>query len=109
MMIDIAMKPDRPSAAIRSLIEKRVRFALGRFEQRLNRVQVRLTDENGPKGGIDKRCTVSADLGAAGTLHAVVDDSAFEPAVSRAVERIARRLKDHLSRRRDLRRKSRRA
>ena len=105
MMIDIAMSSQRPSANLQSLIEKRVRFALGRFERRLHRVQVRLTDENGPKGGIDKRCAISAELGAAGTLHAAVEDSDYEPAISRAVDRMARRVKDHLARRRDLRRK----
>lgn len=106
MLIDIAMSPERPSKNLKELIEKRVRYGLGRFERRLARVHVRLTDENGPKGGVDKRCTLAVDLGSAGTLRAAVDDTAYEPAISRAVDRLSRRIRDHLQRRRDIRRKS---
>ena len=36
-------------------IERRLRFALGRFAARIHRLTVRLTDVNGPRGGLDKR------------------------------------------------------
>ena len=32
-------------------IERRLRFALGRFAARIGRLTVRLTDVNGPRGG----------------------------------------------------------
>lgn len=43
-------------------MERRIRFALGRFGASVSEVTVRLTDINGPRGGIDKECLVVAEL-----------------------------------------------
>ncbi len=43
-------------------MERRLRFALGRFGASVSEVTVRLTDINGPRGGIDKECLVVAEL-----------------------------------------------
>src|SRR5918998_2163446 len=43
-------------------IERRLRFALGRFAGRIGRVTVRLSDVNGPRGGVDKRCQIVVAL-----------------------------------------------
>ncbi len=43
-------------------IERRLRFALGRFAGRIGRVTVRLSDVNGPRGGVDKRCQMVVAL-----------------------------------------------
>ena len=43
-------------------IERRLRFALGRFAARIARLTVRLSDVNGPRGGIDKRCRIAVAL-----------------------------------------------
>ena len=41
--------------------ERTLRSAIGRFEQRLSRVQIHLSDENSNKGGSDdKRCMIEA-------------------------------------------------
>jgi hypothetical protein len=37
-------------------IERRVYFALGRFADRIMSIDLTLGDENGPRGGVDKRC-----------------------------------------------------
>lgn len=41
---------------------RRLRFALGRFAGRIERVMVRLSDVNGPRGGVDKRCQITVAL-----------------------------------------------
>jgi hypothetical protein len=42
-------------------VEQQLRERLGRFEDRLTRLEVHFSDENGPKGGADDiRCTLEA-------------------------------------------------
>jgi putative sigma-54 modulation protein len=56
------------STASRMLSERaqvRLETALDRFRHRLSSVRVRLIDENGARGGIDKRCQVQV-VGARG-------------------------------------------
>lgn len=85
-------------------IERRLHFALDRFGHRIRRIEVLLVDSNGPRGGLDQHCTIHAVL--AGLPPVVVDVVDADPlaAVSRAVERVARRIRDSASRQRDLQR-----
>ena len=85
-------------------IERRVHFALARFGHRIRRTEVLLVDSNGPRGGLDQHCTVHVVL--AGLSPVVVEVVDVDPlaAVSRAVERVARRIRDGASRQRDLQR-----
>lgn len=41
-------------------IEASLQERLGRFSERLTRLEVHIADTNGPKGGPDKRCTLEA-------------------------------------------------
>ncbi len=50
------------SAALTQYTERRLQAALGRFSRRLPVITVRLIDENGPKGGVDKRCHVAVSM-----------------------------------------------
>ncbi|MFO0837175.1 MAG: HPF/RaiA family ribosome-associated protein [Phycisphaerae bacterium] len=85
-------------------IERRVHFALGRFGHRIRRAEVLLVDSNGPRGGQDQHCTLHVVL--AGLPPVVVEVADVDPlaAVSRAVERVARRIRDSATRQRDLQR-----
>ena len=56
-------------------IERRLRFALARFGNRVERVIVFLQDRNGPKGGIDKVCRILAKVQGCGSMMAAVADS----------------------------------
>ena len=49
-----------PDAA--HVAQQRLRFALGRFADRVRSLTVRLSDINGPRGGRDKRCTIAVRL-----------------------------------------------
>lgn len=90
-------------------VERRVHFALGRFGHRIRRTEVLLVDSNGPRGGPDQHCTIHVVL--AGLPPVVVEVVDVDPlaAVSRAVERVARRIRDGASRQRDVQRRPGRA
>ena len=50
--------PDPQAAQLRTVAERRVRQALKRIAWLAPRVRVHLSDINGPRGGIDKRCKI---------------------------------------------------
>jgi hypothetical protein len=81
---------------IRSRVERRLGFALDRLGGRVTRVQVVLADLNGPRGGIDKRCLLVADLLRGGQL--VIEQradnwiGAVDGAAGRLAEAVRRRL-----------------
>jgi hypothetical protein len=62
--IEITIDDVRPDVAtqLHEYAERRLTFALRRFQHQLRRVRVRLNDINGPKRGVDSRCSVTADL-----------------------------------------------
>ena len=81
-------------------IERRLRSALGRFASRIHRVMVRVTDVNGPRGGIDKRCRIAVALVPRGV--ALVEGSDHDPfaLVARAAKRVGQSVRRTLERRR---------
>ena len=48
--------------AIRVYTERRLTFAIRRFENRARHVVVRLSDINGPRGGVDSRCSITLHM-----------------------------------------------
>lgn len=93
------------NSQLREWIERRLAFALGRFASRLTEVRAVLTDENGPRGGLDRHCSLEARLKSAGSVVVDVIDTETETAVSRAADRLARRIRDTFERRRDIKRR----
>ena len=57
------------SRKIRRLVDRRVAFELSRFGRQVRAVTVNLEDLNGPRGGIDKRCSMQADLAPGDTVR----------------------------------------
>lgn len=82
------------------LVTNRIRFALARFADRISRVTVRMSDENGPRGGIDHRCLVEVGLRPGPTLHVEAQGVDAEASAAIASRRAARRVRDELNRRR---------
>lgn len=83
-------------------LERRLRFALGRFAPRIRSVVARLGDLNGPRGGPDKHCQLTIKLDPAGDL--TVEDAAdqFTIAIDGAADRAARATARRLDRERRL-------
>lgn len=83
---------DPAAASLRPVVERRVRFALRRLSGRVPRADVQLSDVNGPRGGIDKRCQI--ELRAQGAAPVVVSSVArnWRDALDDALARAARHL-----------------
>lgn len=62
--IEITIDQVNPEIApqLRAYAERRLTFALRRFQPHVRHVRLRLTDVNGPKHGVDARCAVTAQL-----------------------------------------------
>lgn len=100
MQIQIVARNLELSDSQREIVERRLGFALGRFGARIRRVEVILTDANGPRGGVDTICQIVVRIAPRGKVRAAFTDAGVEVAVSRAAERITRRVATELERRR---------
>lgn len=76
------------SEALNETIEKRLLAALGQHDDWVEKVNVRLWDENGPKGGLDKRCKIEIDLRSGGGVQIEHKGSDQYVVVSEAAERV---------------------
>ncbi|HEY0061089.1 MAG TPA: HPF/RaiA family ribosome-associated protein [Telluria sp.] len=84
------------TAALRNYTEQRLTQALGWTQARLSKLAVSLSDINGPRGGIDKRCKIQLQL--SGGAAVVIEDTeadlyhAIDRASGRAEQALARRV-----------------
>ncbi len=75
---------------------------LGKFARAVERVSVRIRDVNGPRGGVDKRCTIKVTL--AGLPSVVVEErraslqAAMDGAMRRAETAVKRSMKRRTTR-----------
>ena len=76
-------------------IRKRIHLTLGGFKDNVLKVLVRLSDVNGPRGGIDKRCLIQVKL--SGQKDVVIEDT--QNKTFTAVNRAAHRAKKGVVRR----------
>ena len=58
MNLRILSKKLTVSDEAKDRMERRVYFALGRFADRIKSVDLTLGDDNGSRGGVDKRCQI---------------------------------------------------
>jgi len=104
MHVDIQSQGFTLTPALRAYAERRLRLALGATGPKVLRVAVRLSDDNGPRGGEDMRCLVR--IAVAGVPDIVIDDAESDLyiAIDRATDRAGRTLVRRLSRRIEQRR-----
>lgn len=93
--------------SLRKYAERRLRFALTSCHEHIQRVVMRLSDINGPRGGEDKRCQVHIIL--AGLPDIVIEDIEVDlyMAIDRATDRAGRTLLRKIDRQQSLLRNSR--
>lgn len=80
--------------AVREYATRRLSHAVGRLRHRIRRLTVRIADENGPRGGVDSRCSITAARRDGGQLF--VEATAAWPFA--AITLAARRLSEALRR-----------
>lgn len=90
MQIGIQARGFKLTEGLRNHCERRLRLTLGSASSRVRSVLIQLADENGPRGGIDKRCTIRATLRNAPLVIIVQDEADLYVAIDRAFDRVAR-------------------
>lgn len=90
MQIDIQSRGFSLTDALLSYAQRRLLFAMSYCSGHVNRVAIRLSDVNGPRGGADKRCHIQVVL--AGIPDVVVEDTEVDlyTAIDRAIDRARR-------------------
>ena len=77
---------------LRHLTDQRVRFVLRRLGWLVPRVEVKMSDVNGHRGGIDKRCVVELRTDGAGPVVVASVANDWRTALDTALVRAARFL-----------------
>ena len=98
MQIQIQARDFPLTDALGAYIERRINCVLSsRFEQ-IQRIGVRLSDINGPRGGMDKRCQIQITLPRLKDI--VIEDTETDlyVAIDRAIERAGRTVNRRLKR-----------
>ena len=80
------------AALLRELAERRVRFVMRRLSWLVPRARVQLSDVNGPRGGLDKRCQIELKTEVAGTVVITAVDRDWRSALESALARASRTL-----------------
>lgn len=93
---------DTDGRLLQDVAEQRVRFVLRRLSWLVSQASIRLSDVNGPRGGVDKQCQVEFKTHGNGRIvtTALAADwrSALEGALSRAARRVVRSVRRSQSR-----------
>jgi len=105
MQVEMRCPAGQPGPGLAGLTKHRLQRALGRLANRVRRVRVCLNDVNGPRGGIDKRCRMRVDLFPRGAVVVEAFGEAFEQALLGAAERVVRRVRAVIERKRDAHRR----
>lgn len=101
MQIDIQTTGFTLTDGIRGSLMKRLADDLSHGDDHVTQVIVRLSDINGPRGGVDKRCFIEVRLKHAPGL--VIEDTEADLylAIARATERAGRAMERSLARQRE--------
>jgi hypothetical protein len=103
--MQVLFKSRHPLASeLRDLAERRVRFVLRRLRALVPRAEIQMSDVNGPRGGIDKRCQVELRTDGAGSVVVASVAGDWRTALDRALARAARFLMRQVRRSSDARR-----
>jgi len=102
MQFDIQARHFILTDALREHTEKRLNFALSCCSEHIQKVVIRLSDINGPRGGEDKLCKLQVVL--KGLPDVIVEDIQLDlyVAIDRAVDRAGRTVVRKIERQQDL-------
>ena len=101
MHLSIESRNETLSPAARAVLEERVESGLAGLANRVTRVRVWLSDENGPRGGIDHACRIQVNLVPRIVLFGEAQGVSHEAALQMAMRKVARRVRQELDRRRE--------
>lgn len=98
MQIEIQARNFALTEALAAYIERRINFALSSRYDQIKRIRVKLTDINGPRGGVDKLCQIHITLPRLRDI--VIEDTQADlyVAIDRAADRAGRTINRRLAR-----------
>jgi len=101
MQIDIQARNFSLTNALREYIQRRLGFSLSTRDEHIQRIMVRLSDINGPRGGRDKCCQIQVVLPQLADV--VIEDTELDMyvAIDRATDRAGRTVNRKIARQRD--------
>ena len=89
---------DPLAAPLRELAVDRLKFVMRRLGKFVARARLRLSDVNGPRGGVDKRCQVELKTDAGGTVVITASSTDWRTAIDDALARAAQVMQRQLQR-----------
>jgi len=101
MQIEIQARSFTLTEALREQIKRRLGFALSTYDEQIQRIMVRLSDINGPRGGDDKQCHMQILLRQLPDVIIEDTEADMYVAIDRAADRAGRTVARRLSRQRD--------
>ena len=98
MQMEIQARDFPLTKALGSYIKRRINFVLSSRHDQIQRIIVRLSDINGPRGGKDKRCQIQITLPRLSDI--VIEDTQTDlyMAIDRATDRAGRTVNRRLER-----------
>ena len=73
-------------------VERSIEFAVDRHKSRIPRISVHVSDVNGPRGGVDKLCQITADVRGAQPVMILEKGVDVLAVINRAVRRLRYRI-----------------
>ena len=90
--------PDSEGRQFHTLAEQRARSVLRRLSWLVPQASIRLSDVNGPRGGVDKRCQIEFTTQGSGRIVSTAMAADWRAALDAALARAARRIVRHVQR-----------
>jgi ribosome-associated translation inhibitor RaiA len=90
MQISILDRQNLLTPDAKEFAERRLLFALSRFDSRIDRVSLVVADANGPRGGIDKACSVTVKLRSLPEVRVTSEDANVEAGIAHVADRVGR-------------------
>ena len=85
------------NAELRDHLERRLLFALSRFDPKISKVNIYIADHDGPRGGIEKSCQIIVQmLGFSNLVVKTVDDE-WLACIDRATARMGQNVQRALA------------
>jgi ribosome-associated translation inhibitor RaiA len=101
MEIAVRTRHILPNQNLQAHVARKVENAVNRLKDRIDRISVLLSDVNGPRGGADKLCQMTAYVRGIGTVLITAVGSDLFGAVANAAERLGYRIHSKVRRRRE--------
>lgn len=90
MSLSVVDRNDTLTDELRDLLDRRLHYALSRFDSRIRRTTAVVEDANGPRGGVDKLCRVTVKLNRATDVVIREQDADITKCINRAADRVGR-------------------